>query len=159
MSEALENDSTETWQLAEKAWRQVLARHPMDGETLANLARTLDEQEMFEQAREYHERAIVASGNRENKYGVFYGVAMHWVRQGIVASSNRMPEEALYSFQQADDFLSESYERNYRRRDLGRALDEWLKKRIDFLEGARIESEKIPGLTLERALDKLAQSR
>jgi hypothetical protein len=119
----------------------------------------LDEQERFAQARAWHERAILAAGNRENKYGVFYGVAMHWARRGMVSSRSREPGKALYSFQQANDFLQESYARNYRRRELGKSFRTWLGARIELLEGARIDAETVPGLRLEEVLDEMAGSR
>ena len=124
---------------AEDGWRRVLARNPFDGESLANLARVLDRQGRFDESAPYHRKAIEAVGNRERKYGVFFGYSSHLIQRAQVAKSERKPGECLFLLLEAREVVNYTRSQNYDQMDIARAVHRWLSGQISFLEGARIE--------------------
>ena len=143
----------ESFGVAESDWGKVVARHPLDGESLANYARCLDENGKLHESDEFHGRALTAVGRRENKYGVIFGVGLHFVRQGDHLYQQRKPGEALFLYQQALEAFEESYQKNYSRRVLNRPMIERVRKNIAFLKKARIEPVTVNGLNWRDALN------
>ncbi|MEM9081296.1 MAG: tetratricopeptide repeat protein, partial [Verrucomicrobiota bacterium] len=135
------------WEEAERDLRRVLARNPYDGESLANLARLLEEAGQFEEARNFHFRALGAVGAREQKYGVYFAYGMHLVKRGQERLAARNPEEGLAYFEEASVVLKHSFAKNYRRKEVVRPAQEWVRQQIDFLEGARIDAAVIPQIS------------
>ena len=122
-------------------WQLAVSLHPYDGESLANLARVHDELGEFEKAFSLHRRAIGAAGAREDKYGVFFGYAMHLSRRGASEFRERRPRRALYLYLESQAVASRSLERRYRRGTTVRPALKNLAKQIEFLLEARIEPE------------------
>lgn len=133
-------------ELATSDWRNAVVRHPFDGESLANYARCLDEGKEFGSAETVHVRALEAVSRRENKYGVIFGVGWHFVRRAEDALSKRQSGKALFLYYEADASFQESYSRGFRRTTSTREATAWVKGRIEFLEGARIEPVEVPVL-------------
>lgn len=127
-------------------WMRVVKRHPFDGESLANYARCLDEGKEFGSAETIHARALEAVSRRENKYGVIFGVGWHFVKRAEDALSKRQSGRALFLYHEADACFRESYLRNFKRTTSNREAADWVRGRIDFLEGARIEPVEVPVL-------------
>ena len=127
---------------AAESWRKVIERHPYDGESLANLARVLEQLGKFDESEMLHERAIEAAGNRERKYGVFYGYAHHLIRRAQVARSERRPGESLFLLMEALDLVRYTLSQRYEEKEEAQGTRRWIREQISFLEGARIE--KIP---------------
>lgn len=132
--------------LATSDWRNAVERHPFDGESLANYARCLDEGKEFGSAETIHARALEAVSRRENKYGVIFGVGWHFVKRAEDALSKRQSGRALFLYHEADACFRESYLRNFKRTTSNREAADWVRGRIDFLEGARIEPVELPVL-------------
>jgi O-antigen ligase len=127
---------------AEECWQKVIERHPYDGESLANRARVLDKLGRFKESEVLHRRAIEAAGNRERKYGVFFGYAHHLIRRAQVARSERRPGESLFLLMEALDLVRYTLSQRYEEKEEARVTLMWIQEQISFLEGARIE--KIP---------------
>lgn len=125
-------------------WRKAVERHPFDGESLANYARCLDEGKGFGPAEALHARALDAVSRRENKYGVIFGVGWHLAKRGEDALKRRQPGEALFLYREAESAFTESSTRNFRRTTSNREAADWVRGRIEFLEGARIEPVAVP---------------
>ena len=129
--------------LAAADWHKVVERHPMDGESLANYARCLDQLGEFDVAERYHARALEAVGRRENKYGVVHGVGWHLVRRANRAAQERRPGEALYLYLEAEEAFLESENRRFSKAKYNRPAIRLVKSRIEFFEGARINPEPV----------------
>ncbi|WP_411845334.1 O-antigen ligase family protein [Roseibacillus persicicus] len=141
------------FELAYSDWKEAVERHPFDGESLANLARSLDELGRFDEAEIYHELALKAVGRRENKYGVLYGYGWHLVRRAENENLERRPGQALFLYESALDVFSESSRRNFERQTLNRPTQQWVLQKIEFLKGARIEVKKLSILDWRALLD------
>ena len=139
--------------LAASDWKNVVERHPFDPESLANYARCLDENGDFSTAENFHLRALKAAGRREAMYGVVYGAGWHLARRGEQVLGQRSSSEALFLYQQADLIFEESARRGFSRQNLNVNARKWIKGRIDFLEGARIEPLEVPILDWRAPLE------
>ena len=124
---------------AREDWKRVIELHPLDGESLSNYARTLDDLERFKVSEEFHLRALEAVGRRENKYGVIHGVGWHLARRAEKAFHGRRSGEALFLFQEAKAAFDESHRLGFSRTIHNRAAIQSINKWISFLEGVRIE--------------------
>lgn len=142
LTRTLSKPSSDFTQTADD-WRRVLERHPLDGESLANYARCLDELGKFKRAEGYHERALEAVARRERLYGVIYGVGGHFLKRGSQAAKERRPEEALFLFQKAREAFKESRRRGFSKDKHSISAMQWINERIGFLEGARIEPKPV----------------
>jgi len=149
----IESNTGTEFELALEDWGKVVERHPLDGESLANYARCLDEMKRFNEAEIYHIRALEAVSRRENKYGVIYGVGWHFLKRGDALLQQRRPGEALYLFQKAEEAFSTSHKRNFSRREHNRSARQRTKMLIDFLEGARIEPVEVSTLDWQSSID------
>lgn len=141
------------FQQASEDWRKVVERHPLDGESLANYARCLDELQKFDEAEVFHLRALEALYRREHKYGVLYNIGWHLIRRGDAARRERRAGEALFLYQEAAEVFEESRSLNFGRRQLIPAVKRAVGERIDFLEGARIDPVEVPILAWRSAVD------
>ncbi|MGJ8723037.1 MAG: O-antigen ligase family protein [Roseibacillus sp.] len=141
--DALESADGSDFIQTSEDWRRLVEIHPLDGESLANYARCLDEMKMFEKAENYHARALEAVARRENHYGVIHGVGWHLVRRANENARARRPGEALFLYLSAKEVFEESRQRGFSRTRHNRDALKWVEKRIEFLEGARIEPESV----------------
>ncbi|MDP0490136.1 MAG: O-antigen ligase family protein [Verrucomicrobiota bacterium JB023] len=153
LRDAMRKPSEENWTRTSQDWARVVTIHPLDGESLANRARALDELGRFDEAQEYHLRAYEAVGRRENKYGVLLGIAMHLAKRAKSEFENRRPGQAHFLYLQAREFQRESFRRNYERREVNRPIGNWLNSQIEFFEQTRVEPIEIKCLRLDQVLN------
>ncbi len=153
IEQAIFSGERDSWRKSVSSWRRVLELHPKDGESLSNYARSLDELGEFEKAENYHRRALVAVGRRENKYGALYGVGLHLARRAELSWRERKSKEALFLFEEAQLTLQESRRRGYRPDERRFEAIAWVGEKIEFLKGAKVKPREVPFLDWRSVLD------
>ena len=139
---------------AKEDWKRLLVLHPFEGEVLANYARCLDELGELKEAEDYHLKALEAVGRRENKYGVLSGVGGHFLKLAEQAFVQRKTERSLFLYLKAEEAFVESQRRGYNPDGVTRKTRQWVRERIEFLEGARIVPEEGPCLDWQAVLPR-----
>lgn len=152
MSRALQSGLQSDFEISKNDWAEVVQRHPFDGESLTNYARCLDDTGRSEEAEEFHLRALEAVGRREMLYGVIHGVGWHLAKRARKQELQRRPGEALFLYQSAQEAFHESRKRGFARSEESRVALDWVDRRIDFLEGARIDPEQVEILSWRESL-------
>ena len=145
--------SEETIEQTVLDWGEVVRVHEYDGESLANYARALDDSRRFDEAEKYHLFALEAVGQRENRYGVVFGVGWHLVKRAQYCQQERRAGEALFLYENALLAFEASQRLSFSRKSYNPEMRKFVTAQIRFLTGARVKPEEVSILDWRSVLD------